>query len=464
MNNKIEMPPERINLRLRDLNKTLATLSMPSMVENCLYSLVFISDTLIVGRLHNENYLAAAALAGILMFLVTAPFIALSMSATSIVARSWGELAFETARRHAGCALVVAFLMALGLFAAASPFASEIMSFFGAAEEVTPDAAKYLRILLISCLTGLPMMVSNGMLRGKGDTFRPMLITGMMNVVNIAASIMLAFGIAAPKLGFFGVAWGTVIARTVGIFFSMWLLIGSKGLALRIEHFTEISRNVLGRLWYLFWPAYLERGLTSVYYMLFMKMVAHLGTTVLAAHQVALQIENLAVMPAWGLAVAVTTITGQAVGAGRHRVARIAVRKVVIAVSILTLSLCAVFLLFGPTIAHLFGATPEVVKLAGMATRLAAIEMPFLAITFIFIGALRGVGDTRSPMYVSFVSMLICRLGFVWLMAYYLHWGLVGVWLATAIDWMVRATGLGWFFKREAWTLLHEKEKQRFEA
>ena len=464
MDKKTALQPSRINLRLRDLNKTLTTLSMPSMVENCLYSLVFISDTIIVGRLHNEKYLASAALAGILMFLVTAPFIALSMSATSIVARSWGELAFETARKHAGCAMIVAFLMAMALFAAASPFAGQIMVFFGAADDVAPDAAKYLRILLISCLTGLPMMVCNGMLRGKGDTFRPMLITGMMNVVNITTSIMLAFGFWAPKLGFFGVAWGTVIARTVGIFFSMRLLIGAKGLNLRIEHFTQIPRNVLGRLWYLFWPAYMERGLTSVYYMLFMKMVAHLGTTILAAHQVALQIENLAVMPAWGLAVAVTTITGQAVGAGRHRVARIAVRKVILAVSVLTLSLCAVFLLFGPQIAHLFGATPEVVKLAGLATRLAAIEMPFLAITFIFIGALRGVGDTRSPMYVSFVSMLIFRLGGVWLMAYYLHWGLVGVWLATAIDWMIRAAGLGWFFKREAWTLLHEKEKLRFES
>lgn len=459
-----ENRPGRINLRLRDLNKTLASLSMPSMAENSLYSLVFISDTIIVGRLHNENYLAAAALSGILMFIVNAPFIALSIGSTSIVARSWGELAFETARRHAGCAMIVAFLMALFLFALASPFAGPIMTFFGAAEEVLPDAARYLRILLISCLSGLPMMVCNGMLRAKGDTTRPMLITGMMNIVNIAASIMLAFGIGAPKLGFFGVAWGTVIARTVGIIFSMGFLISAKGLDLRTEHFVKITRAVLGRLWYLFWPAYVERGLTSLYYMLFMKMVAHLGTTVLAAHQVALQIENLVIMPIWGLAVAVTTVTGQAIGAGRHRVARIAVYKVITAVSMVMAGICCIFLLFGPQMARLFGATPEVVRLAGIATRLAAIEMPFLAITFVFIGALRGAGDTRSPMYASFVSMLICRLCGVWLLAYYFGLGLAGVWLASALDWVIRSIVLGWFFKREAWTLLHKKEKQRFES
>jgi len=57
---------------------------------------------------------------------------------------------------------------------------------------------------------------------------------------------------------------------------------------------------------------------------------------------------------------------------------------------------------------------------------------------------------------------LIFRLGGVYLLAYTLNLGLAGVWLATALDWFIRAIGLGWFFKREAWTVLHEKEKQRF--
>jgi Na+-driven multidrug efflux pump len=85
-----------------------------------------------------------------------------------------------------------------------------------------------------------------------------------------------------------------------------------------------------------------------------------------------------------------------------------------------------------------------------------------VAITFIFMGALRGAGDTLSPLYVGLVSLLVFRLGGVYVLAYTLHLGLAGVWLATALDWCVRAIGLGWFFKREAWTLLHEKEKRRF--
>ena len=454
--------PKRLNLRLRDLNKTLAMLAFPSIVENSLYSLVFFSDTLIVGWLRNENFLAAAALAGIMMFLFNAPFIALSLAATSIVSRGWGENAYETARKHAGCAMTIGFAMSVVMLAAGWPFARQIVVLFGASEQVAPVGGDYLRILLFSCLGGLPMMVSNGMLRGIGDTFRPMLITGMMNVVNIVASIMLAFGIFAPKLGFYGVAWGTVIARSVGICFSMIFLIRHTGLGLGWKHF-KLQKNITRRIWYLAMPALVERGLNSFCYMFFIRLVALLGTTMLAAHNIAMQVEAIAFMPAWGLAVAATTITGQSIGAGRRRVAKIAVRRILIAAGILTVSLAICFVFFGPQIASIFEATREVVGLAGFAIRLSAMELPFLATTFVFIGALRGAGDTKSPLYVSVASTVIFRLGGVYLLCYIFALGIAGIWIATATDWAIRSLGLGWFFKREAWALLHEKEKARFE-
>jgi len=453
---------QRLNLKLKDLNKTLVTLSLPSIVENCLYSLVFVSDTLIVGWLHREDYLAGAALAGMVVFLMIAPFIALSMAATSIVARSWGEHDHETARRHGGCAIAIAFVMAAVLVGGGILLAEPILHLCGAAPEVVRSGSLFLRILAFSGLTGLPMMVGNGILRGMGDTFRPMLITGLMNVINITVSVMLAFGIGLPKLGYYGVAWGTAIARTLGVLMTLFLLTRPSGLGLRTGHFFTLERNVLARIWYLAMPALAERGLNSLCYVFFMRMVAHLGTTVLAAHQVAIQIENVALMPAWGLATATTTVTGQAVGASLQHIAKIAVKRILIAATILTAVLGTVFVCFGPQIAALFGATDRVVSLAGLAVRLSALELPFVAITFIFMGALRGAGDTTSPLYVGIVSLLIFRLGGVYLLAYELRLGLAGVWLATALDWLVRAVGLGWFFKREAWILLHEKEKRRF--
>jgi len=124
--------------------------------------------------------------------------------------------------------------------------------------------------------------------------------------------------------------------------------------------------------------------------------------------------------------------------------------------------LSIVFALWGPQLVRIFGATPQVLDGAGTALRIAGLELPFMAFTFIFIGALRGAGDTKSALYVGLVSTVIFRLGGTWLLAFYLGWGLAGVWTATAADWAVRAAALFFFFRTGVWKKLHQLEKARF--
>jgi Na+-driven multidrug efflux pump len=80
------------------------------------------------------------------------------------------------------------------------------------------------------------------------------------------------------------------------------------------------------------------------------------------------------------------------------------------------------------------------------------------------MGALRGAGDTRSPMYINMGSIILLRLPLTYLLAFVFGWGIVGVWLATAIDWAGRAAGLAIVFRKGAWKLIHRNEKQKFSA
>lgn len=143
-------------------------------------------------------------------------------------------------------------------------------------------------------------------------------------------------------------------------------------------------------------------------------------------------------------------------------IAEIAVRRLLIAAGLFMSLLSILFGAAGAWLVRVFGATPEVLDLSGLALRIAALELPFLAFTFVFIGALRSAGDTRTPLYVNLASTLIFRLGGTWLLAFYLDMGLAGVWLATAADWAVRSAALLWFFRKGIWKKLHQKEKNRF--
>jgi Na+-driven multidrug efflux pump len=95
-----------LDLRPEFLNRTILRLVWPAVTENLLFSAVFFADTLMVAWLRNESALAAAALVGVWMLFVNAPFFGLSIGASSLVSRSWGEHDFEAARRfaaHACC-------------------------------------------------------------------------------------------------------------------------------------------------------------------------------------------------------------------------------------------------------------------------------------------------------------------------------------------------------------------------
>lgn len=453
----------RLDLSLPSLNGTLWHLAWPTVVENLLFSLVFFADTLITGWLRDERMLAATALSGLLMFLMNAPFIAFGAAANSVVSRSWGEHDFITARRCAGITVGMAMGLALLLYFVASPFTDSVVRLFGADEQVAPISSRYLQILLLSGFCNYPMMISNAVIRGTGNAHTPMFIAGLMNGVNVLFSVVLAFGLfGLPIMGVYGVAWGTVIARGVGFLCSGGYMLHIRGMGVSPVFLVRGSRRMLLRLWRLAWPILAERLGNSLVYLTFMRLVAGLGTTALAAHNITLQVESLAFMPAWALGVATTTIVGQAVGARLEHIAESAVRRTMLISGLLMGLLGGVFVVFGPDIVHIFGATDAVIAQAAVAIRISAAELLFMAWTFILMGAMRGAGDTRSPLFVCLTSTLIFRLGGVWLLCYIFNMGLAGIWIATAADWAMRSLGLGLFFIRGAWKRLHELEKERF--
>ena len=454
----------RLNLRPKTLNRTIFKLAAPAIFEALMFSLVFFTDTLIVGWLQNEAYLAGVALASLLMFWSGAPIQGMSIATTSIVSRTWGEKDFSEARRYAGHALVLTLFLVAIILLTGEFFAPNLIRLLRAQPEVVPSATKYLRIVLTSSILGLPLMVSNAAIRAKGDTTTPMLISFGMNVINIVTSIILAFGIGpVPAMGLYGVALGTVIARNVGGLASITALCTRKrGIGMRLKDLVHLSRNRIERIWHVAYPAITERVVNSTTYAFFLSMVASLGTTILAGHQIALNVESMAFMPAFGMSVAVTTVLGQAVGSGRYRIGEITVKRTMILTVAFMLALGLLFVLFGPYAASIFRATPQVLRLAGIAMQISALEFPFFAMTFILMGALRGAGDTRSPMYINMFCIVSLRLPLTYLFAFVFGWGIVGVWLATAADWAGRTTGLWIIFRKGLWKLIHRNEKEKF--
>ena len=456
---------QRLDLREETLNRRIFELAWPAILGNLMYSVVFVADTIIVGWLKDDNALAAAGIIGVAMWLFSAPYYALAAASVSLVSRYWGERDFDLARKFAGQSTCIAFLISFSIILVSWPFTKELVLLLGASEQVAELGGPYFRIILGSCLLGMPMIVAEAIMRGAGDTRTPMYLTVTMNLINVAASIAFAFGLGPlPAMGLFGVAWGTVVARSCGGLAALAVLrFAPHGVGLTIADVVLIRFRHFWRVLILALPVMLDRALISGAHMIFIRIVAMLGTTALAAHTIALHVESLVYMPAMGIAFAVTTVVGQAIGAGRIQLAELAVKRTMLWSSLFMLVLSLLFVFTSAYWIVVFGAQPEALELGLLCVQVSALELPSLALAILLAGVLRGAGDTRSPLYVSLIGVFLFRLGAVYLFAITFGWGMVGIWLGTALDWTVRAFGLWYFFKRGAWKKIHQQEKKKYD-
>jgi putative MATE family efflux protein len=440
-------------LTRENLSRNIVKLALPAVAENLLVSMVFLSDTLLIGWLKDPAALAAVSLGGMFLNVANQLFSAVSVAATTLVAHAWGAKDYARARRVAAQAIVLGVLFAAAAIAIMWPLSETIIALMGASARAVALGATYMRIILITSLLGFPMVVLTGIMRGSGDTRTPMSITLIMNVWNVLAAAALIFGFGPiPALGLPGAAIATASARLLGGILALYVVMSDRGFVkLGWKDILHWDQPLISHMLNLSLPTAGETIVMRLGYVLFMRIVSGLGEVPLAAHQIAVNVESLSFMPGFGLSVASTTLVGQSLGAHDPELAEESLRASV-RVSLWVMGTVGViFALFGPALAALFGSTPEVLALAGTAVRIGALEQLPIAVQMVIAGSLRGAGDMKTPMYATLLGTLVFRVPIVYLFAVVFGWGLNGVWYATAVDWTARAALLYVLFRRGAW-------------
>lgn len=446
--------PKTIDLRVERLDRTIVELAAPSVAESILSTLVYFVDTILIVRLNDPVALAAVGLSSTLMWAADGLFQAVSVSASAMAARFWGQRNFEAARGVAGQALILSVLVALLLMGLLIPAARPFMQLMDAEHAVVVSGAQYLHILLATSVVSFPLTVANSIMRATGDTRKPMYITGLMNVLNLVAAYVLIFGIGpAPRLELRGAALATSVARTVGGAVALGVLFSSGTRAhLRIANVRHPDLDLMWRILRIALPNIGETVVSRLGFMLYTRVLSMLGTVAVAAHQVALRVESLAFMPAWGMATAAAALVGQALGAGQEDIAERGIARTLLLGNGTMALLGLVFVLFAPAIVSLFGVQdPRMAELAGSAIRVSALELFGLCSLMILGGCLRGAADTRTPMIVTIAGTFLFRVPITYLFSIVLNGGLRGLWVGTAVDWSMRALIMFVLYRRGRW-------------
>ena len=444
-------------LQPAQLNRAILSLAVPAVLENLLGTAVFMVDTALIGRLNDSAALAAAGISSSFLNIAQGFFMALGIGALALVSRAYGAQDLPSARRVGAQAIGISMVVAVVLMLVMIPTTRLFLTYALRISDVAviDQGTIYVQSILLTSFLALPAIIMANVMRACGDTRTPMMITLGVNVVNIVLASALIFGVGPiPALHIRGAGIATALARGLGGLTALWVLWrgwSRSGLQIGWRDLWHWRRSDVAQLWKLAWPNMMEQAVQRAGFIVFAGIVASLGTAALAAHNIADAVESLAFMPAWGFAIAAAALVGQSLGAQRVDLAKLTVKRSAI-FSILMMSIFfAVFVFFPRPLAALFGGQGEVIDLASVAVRISALELFGLALYMLYGSALRGAGDTRSPMVVSLIGVICFRVTAVWLLAIVFNLGLAGVWLGTAIDWAGRAVVMYVMYRQGRW-------------
>ena len=410
------------------------------------------TDLALVGRL-GDTALAASALAQIILFAAFVLGMGLMSAVAPLAAQGFGARQPRLVRRALRVGLWAALLLGVPL-TLLQLWGEDMLLAAGQSPEAAALAGRYLMGLAWSLI---PAWFFIALRNFMGAVNRPEPALWIMLAaipINFILAYALIFGeYGMPRLDLLGAGVATTVVNIGMCTAVIWVCYARRPFK---------KYRVLGRFWRTDWPLFRQliviglpiSGAFALEYGLFMTaalLMGWIGTSALAAHQIALQVAAIMFMVPFGISMAATVRVGHAVGRGDAPATRIAGFT---AIGLGTVFMAAMALLVVATrhwIPGLFlgdeaPAAAETVALASTLLALGASFFIFDGVQTIAAGALRGLHDTRVPLVLAGVSFW--AIGFVcaYVLGFPAGWGAYGIWIGLTLGLFVFASLLVWRF------------------
>lgn len=422
------------------LNRDIIRIAWPTCVELLLTQLASMVDMIMVGRL-GDWAMTSVGLATQPRFLMMTLFMAMNVGATTMVARYRGMGDRERARKVLQHAMVLSAVLSILCGAVGYALSEPMIAMMGAQDARTlAGGTVYLQIQMAGLVfMGMSSTVT-AVLRGVGNARTAMEYNTAANVVNIILNYLLIYGnLGFPRMEVAGASLATILGQGVAFLMAMAAIARKdQYLRFRWKGIRELDGEALSGMLRVGGPNVLEQLIMRAGLILYGIIVASLGTTDFAVHQVGINLWSFSFVYGQSLSTAATALVGQSLGRRRTDMAQAygsATRRIGF---ILSLLLAAVFVLLHRQLVALYNPDPYIVETGSGIVLIIAVLLPLMASQFIVSGALRGAGDTASIAVYMLITVLIIRPA----VAGFLVWkglGLWGAWIAMGVDQLVRS-------------------------
>lgn len=409
--------------------------ALPLLCGNLLQQTYNIVDTMIVGRYLGDDALAAVGATGSITYLFYTLCISLSIGAGIIISQLFGAGEIKRMKSAVFNSALVILIFGVVVSINAVIASRTVLVMLNVPDKLINVSAAYMKIACGGTVAVAAYNWINAVMRAIGDSKTPLIFLGAASILNAVLDMLF---VIVFKTGVEGAAWATVLAQGFSAFACiMCNFRKNKEISLSCNDIIPDKKMML-RCISTGVPIAVQNGLISVSMVALQRVTNGFGETVMAAYTVSMRIEQFVQQPFSSLNAAVSTFTGQNIGAKKEKRAVTGLCSGIKISVTFAFAVLLVFLLFGKNIVGCFITSSEVIDIASKAIVLTAAFYWVLGIIHTFRGFLNGAGDTGYAL-VNGTAEVICRISLSLLLTSIPLIGYCGIWLTTCCTWFTIA-------------------------
>lgn len=409
--------------------KVIVRFALPLLVGNLLQQFYNITDSIIVGQFLGKEALAAVSASFFIYYFIISLVIGVGSGTTVVISQLFGAKQYQKVQLAFSSFFIFMLVGGIILSIAGIIFAEPVFRLTNTPEEVIPQAVAYFRIYIGGTFLFVTFNSIISILRGVGESVRPMLFILITTVLNIAFDLLF---ILVFKWGIEGAARATVVSQGIGMCIALAYVNNTHPLL-------SIKKQDMLFDWKLFkeslkigLPTSVQQCAIALGLIALLGIVNSFGTNTLTAYGAAGKIDTIITQAILTLSGALAAFCGQNIGAGRlDRVKKGVQFTMYTNVALGLLTFAAVYL-FGNEMMRIFTKDIDVVAIGKEYLLIIGGFFIVHGALNVYNGALRGAGDTLFPMITSLICLWLIRIP----LAYYLSsWlGRNGIWWAIGIS------------------------------
>ena len=417
--------------------KSLIVLAIPVILEQILTTLLQYVDTAMVGRL-GAAATASVSLTTSVNWLIGSSFSAIGVAVVAIVSAAYGAGDSDKIKRVSSQIIIYVAAVGLVIGALAVGLSPVIPVWMQADASIQRQASVYFGIISIPLVFRASTVICACALRAVKDTRTPFVINLLANILNVILNYLLIY---TAGLGVTGAAIATAVSSALAGMVMFIVMMRSQVLRCEIRPL-RFDRDIFRETVRIGLPALATSTASCLGHIVFASLVSSMGTTVFAAHSIALSAETLFYLPGYGLRSATSTLIGISVGEDDHDKFKVIERQSVILTVVMMAVTGLLLFLFAEPMMRIFTPDGEVIRQGSRVLRLIAVSEPLFGLMIVSEGIYYGLGQTKITFIVATTGSWGIRILSTVICVHVLHTTLFEVWICMFADNAFRALAM----------------------